>query len=242
MADIRGGGAVQRADVLAASTAAWTSATASDTALSLSVVGMALVALSINPTSTFTAGALNFEASDDGGTTWYPIALRRIDSGVTETTYTIVASQKIAWQGDIAGYTDFRVRLNPAITGTGTANLRLQATAALGANPDIGTEKYAAIAAASSGDNTIVAAVTGKKIRVKRSALIAAGTVNIYFTSGAAGAVIFGGSTNKIALVANSGFVLPDSPGWFETAAGSALIMNLSAAIAVAGGLAYQEV
>lgn len=242
MADIRGGGSVQRADVLAAVTAAWTSATGSDTALSLSVVGMAVVAFTLNPTTTFTAGAINFEASDDGGTTWYPIALRRVDSGVTETSYTIVASQKVAWQGDVSGYTDFRVRLNPAITGTGTANLRLQASAAMGGNPDIGNEKYAAIAAATSGDNTIVSAVTGKKIRVKRLVGIAAAAVSLYFTSGAAGTVIFGGSTNKIALAANGGFVLPDSPGWMETAAGSALIMNLSAAVAVAGGVVYQEV
>jgi hypothetical protein len=240
MADVRGATASQRSDVLAAVTAAWTSATASDTALSLSITGMSTIGLTLNPTSTFTAGTLNFEVSDDGGTTWYAMALRRVDSGVTETVYAIVASQKIAWQSDVGGYTDFRVRLNPAITGTGTANLRLQASAALASNLDVGTEKYAAVAAASSGDNTV--AVTGKKIRVRRAALIAAAANNIYFTSGAGGTVVFGGSTNKIGLAANGGFVLPDSPGWFETAAGAALIMNLSAASSVAGGIAYQEV
>lgn len=102
--------------------------------------------------------------------------------------------------------------------------------------------KYAAIGAASSGDNTLVAAVSGKKIRVLSICLIAASGVNLYFTSGAAGTVIFGGSTNKIALAANGGFVLPEAPdGWMETVVGSALIMNLSGAIAVAGGLLYQE-
>lgn len=102
--------------------------------------------------------------------------------------------------------------------------------------------KYAAIGAAGAGDNTLVTAVSGKKIRVLSICLIAASGVSIYFTSGAGGMVIFGGSTNKIALAANGGFVLPEAPdGWMETAIGAALIVNLSGAIAIAGGLLYQE-
>lgn len=105
------------------------------------------------------------------------------------------------------------------------------------------TPKFAAIAAASSGNNTLLAAVTGKKIRVLQMMLMAAGTVNVYITSGAGGTVIFGGSTNKINLVASTGFVLPYSPvGWFETASATLLNINLSAAIAVSGGFVYVEV
>lgn len=241
MADVRGGSAT-KADVLAATTAAWTSATSVDTALSLTITGMGSVALTLNPTTTFTVGTLNFEVSDDDGTTWYPVALRRTDSGVQETTYNIVASQKVSWQRNIAGFTTFRVRLNAAITGSGTANLRLQASGAVIGQTELGVEKFAAIAAGSSGDNTVIAAVTGKKLRIKRLAVIVGSAVNIYFTSAAAGTVIFGGSTNKINLAANGGFILPDSPGWFETAAGDALVLNLSGAVAVSGGLVYQEV
>lgn len=105
------------------------------------------------------------------------------------------------------------------------------------------TPKFAAIAAASSGNNTLLAAVASKKIRVLQMMVMAAGTVNIYFTSGAGGTVIFGGSTNKINLVASTGFVLPYSPvGWFETGSNTLLNANLSAAVAISGGFTYVEV
>ncbi|MGD9827135.1 MAG: hypothetical protein AB7U66_00260 [Hyphomicrobiaceae bacterium] len=106
------------------------------------------------------------------------------------------------------------------------------------------TPKFAAIAAATSGNNTLVAAVSGKKIRVLAIAVVAAGAVDLYFTSAAGGTVIFGGSTNKIGLAANGGFVLPYNPlGWFENSTTNQLLnMNLSGAVAVSGGLVYVEV
>lgn len=106
------------------------------------------------------------------------------------------------------------------------------------------TPAFASIAAASSGNNTLVTNSNGGlKIRVFSMALIAAGTVSLYFTGDNAGTVVFGGSTNKIALVANTGFVLPFNPlGWFECAADTDLVVNLSGAIAVSGGLVYAEV
>lgn len=105
------------------------------------------------------------------------------------------------------------------------------------------TPKFMPIAAASSGNNTLVSGVATKKIRVLAMTLIAAGTVNIYFTSSNGGTVIFGGSTNKINLVANTGFATGYSPvGHFETVAGEALVVNNSGAVAVSGGLTYIEV
>lgn len=103
--------------------------------------------------------------------------------------------------------------------------------------------KFAAIAAATSGGNTLVAAVSSKKIRVLALMILAGAAGNIYFNSGAAGTVIFGGSTNKINLPANGGFVLPFSPvGWFETAAGSLLELQASSTGPFSGGLVYIEV
>lgn len=99
---------------------------------------------------------------------------------------------------------------------------------------------FVAIAAASSGENTLKSLVSSKKIRVVAMAIVATGAVNIYFVSNTGGTVIFGGSTNKIALAANGGFVLPYNPlGWFETASGENLIVNLSGAVAISGGLVY---
>lgn len=101
------------------------------------------------------------------------------------------------------------------------------------------TVKYAAIDTASSGDTTIVAAVTSKKIRVLSCFLVAAGAVNVRFESGAGGTAL----TGQMNLTTNSGFVLPYNPaGWFETGSGSLLNLELSGAVSVDGSLSYIEV
>lgn len=101
------------------------------------------------------------------------------------------------------------------------------------------TPKFAIIDAATSGDNTLVAAVTAKKIRVLAAFLVSAGTVNTRFESGAGGTAL----TGQMNLVANTGFVLPFNPaGWFETASNTLLNLELSAAISVDGCLTYIEV
>jgi hypothetical protein len=101
------------------------------------------------------------------------------------------------------------------------------------------TPKFAAISASSSGNNTLVAAVTSKKIRVLAMWLSSNGTVNVKLQDGA-------GGTDKSGLaylVANTGFVLPFNPtGWCETTANTLLNLNLSGAVAVGGQLTYVEV
>jgi hypothetical protein len=95
---------------------------------------------------------------------------------------------------------------------------------------------FAKIDAASSGDNTLVAAVTGKRIRVLGMVIIAAGSVTIRLESGASGTALSG----QMALVVNSGFTLPMSDvGWCETSAGALLNLELSAAVSVDGVLVY---
>lgn len=101
------------------------------------------------------------------------------------------------------------------------------------------TPKFATIAASASGNNTIVAAVTSKKIRVIAAQLVSNGTVNVKWQSGAGGTDI----TGLAYLVVNTGYVLPYNPaGWFETAVTTLLNLNLSAAIAVGGSITYIEV
>jgi hypothetical protein len=92
----------------------------------------------------------------------------------------------------------------------------------------------AAIAASGTGDNTVVAAVTGKKIRVTRYELSASAAVNAKWRSGttdvtgllylaAAGATVDSGKSGE-----QNDFL-------FETAAGQALVLNLSGAVPVGG-------
>lgn len=99
--------------------------------------------------------------------------------------------------------------------------------------------KRAVIDHATSGDNTVVAAVASKKIRVLSAFLIAAAAVTARFESGAGGTAL----TGQVSLAANGGFVLPHNPaGWFETAAGEMLNLELSAALSVDGAITYVEV
>lgn len=100
--------------------------------------------------------------------------------------------------------------------------------------------KYAVIDAATSGDNTLVPAVTGKKIRVMSLFATMTGTqVTIRFESGASGTAL----TGQMLPIQGHTIVIPFNPaGWFETAAGELLNMELSGAQSVDGALTYIEV
>lgn len=99
---------------------------------------------------------------------------------------------------------------------------------------------FATVAASQSGDNTIIAAVTGKKIRVLGYMLVGAGAVDVFFQSGAAGDVISG--TMAIAAAGGTIAAPPSGLGYFETDKSELLNLNLSGAIAVSGHLTYQLV
>ena len=78
--------------------------------------------------------------------------------------------------------------------------------------------------------------MTGYKICVIGAKLMAAGSVNAKWQSAATDL------TGLSYLVAGGGEVLPHNPaGWFETVAGEALNLNLSAAVAVGGHITYIE-
>lgn len=101
------------------------------------------------------------------------------------------------------------------------------------------TPKFAAIAASSSGDNTLVAAVTAKKIRVLSYTLVAAGAVTCRFEDGAGGTA----KSGQMALAANGVLTVPFSPvGHFETTANTLLNLELGGAVSVAGHICYVEV
>lgn len=123
-----------------------------------------------------------------------------------------------------------------ATTDTITAKL---ATDAIMNGTTALTPKFAIIDAATSGDNTIIAAVASKKIRVLACFMVASAAVTTRFESGAAGTAL----TGQMNLAANGGFVLPFNPaGWFETASNTLLNLELSGATSVDGSIVYVEV
>ena len=109
-----------------------------------------------------------------------------------------------------------------------------------------GEAKYAVIDAALSGDNTLVAAIAAaagraaRKIRVLALHVTMTGTlVTIRFESGAGGTAL----TGQMQPLAGNSITLPFSPvGWFETAAGELLNMELGGAQSVDGVVVYAEV
>ena len=99
--------------------------------------------------------------------------------------------------------------------------------------------KFAVIDAITLGNNTLVAAVATKKIRVLSSFFIASGTVIIRFEDGADGTALSG----RMDLIASSGGSPSFSPvGQFETTVNTLLNLELSAAVQVSGWLIYVEV
>lgn len=96
--------------------------------------------------------------------------------------------------------------------------------------------KRAKIANSSSGDNELVAAVTGYKIRVYDVVLISAGDMTVKFQSGAAGTDL----TGPMNVGAGTGFAPGFDPfGHFETASGASLNLRLSTGVAANGWLVY---
>ena len=101
------------------------------------------------------------------------------------------------------------------------------------------TPKFAAIAASSSGDNTLVAAVASKKLRVLSYTLVAAGAVTCRFEDGAGGTA----KSGVMSLAANGVLSVPFSAvGHFETTANTLLNLELGGAVSVAGHICYVEV
>ncbi len=95
---------------------------------------------------------------------------------------------------------------------------------------------FAVITASSSGITELVAASAGKKIRVISYNYVVNAAVNVAFRSGSTtviGGLGYWGEQGR-------GKVAPYNPdGWFETAAGEALNVNLSGNVAIGGELVY---
>jgi len=99
--------------------------------------------------------------------------------------------------------------------------------------------KYVAIAASSSGDNEIIAAKAGIKFRVISVLAVAGGSVSARFESNAGGTAL----TGQMPITTNSGFAANHNPdGWFQTATGQSLNLELSGNVLVAGMLSYVEI
>lgn len=97
-------------------------------------------------------------------------------------------------------------------------------------------EQHAVIDTATSPDTTLVAAVSGRRIRVVGFFLVASGAVAARFESGTGGAAL----TGAMSMAANGQISPQYNPlGLFTTAAGALLNLELGVAVQVSGALTY---
>jgi hypothetical protein len=203
------------------------SLTVDNAALSVTGGGAEATALRVTLASDST-GVLSV---DDNGST-----LSVDDGGASLTVDGTVTANLAAGTNNIG---DVDVLTQPARARTTDTISAALATDVLMNDTTALTPKFAVIDVASSGDNTLVAAVVGKKIRVLSLFLVAAGAVNVRLESGAGGTAL----TGQMNLAANGGFVLPPNVlGWCETASNTLLNLELSGAVSVDGALTYVEV
>lgn len=92
----------------------------------------------------------------------------------------------------------------------------------------------AKIDTASSGDNTIIAAVTGKSIQVHRIKFLLNSQTTVTFKDGT--------TALSGAEQCNSQILDYDEEPWYKTTPGSAFTMNLGAAVQCSGTVWYRLV
>lgn len=205
-----------------------------------------------------TSGTLYFEGSLDStnGINGNWINVNGRQTGIVNTVLAGSMTTNGMYRGNTSGLKYFRVRSVGALSGTPAVVIRLSggvgaifmnASIPTGSNV-IGSTRNdadpsvlgvaqvplrAAISQTATASTALVAAVVGKKIRVLAITLMAAGATNVTILR-AATAI-----SGAMPLAANTGFSADSMYGIFETAAGEALNMSMSASVQVSGFLTY---
>lgn len=150
------------------------------------------------------------------------------DDCTINTVAVQVQRVKAGWGADSA-YNDAQVALPLPVQETPESSQMAMAGT-------IVTPQYAVINVSSNGDNSIVAAIAGKVIRVLAYTIVADAAVVVKWFSGAGGTAISGG----MSFSANGGATPPYCQvGHFQTGVNTALVLNLSGAVGARGHLTY---
>src|SRR6266478_7801677 len=97
---------------------------------------------SVTVRGTYAGATINFEFSDDGGSTYFQDLCTRSDVNIQEVNEVLPTNQVRAWDCGTAGSTNFRVRISAISSGTanvgltlGTASIEPAPTVALANTP-----------------------------------------------------------------------------------------------------------
>jgi len=213
-------------------------------------------ALNIQATGTW-IGTLTFERSIDGGTTYYPASV--LLHGVGGSALATITGNCCS-RVNVGGSSTFRVRCTAYTSGTAVITFKpgfgdqlVAATNEAGSNllgsvgetPQIAaaynglaavTPQYATFTTSSSGPTTIVALSAGKKIYVLRWSISSNGNTNVNLQSHATTSLATG--LRYMTQYAQAGGAYCPT-GIMATAAGEALDVNNSAAVAISGEITY---
>lgn len=118
------------AGIVTATTTALTSASPLDTTIGVGTKGYASALVSANISGSITLGTYIFEGSDDSGVTYkLSVPCARADVSPAGPVMTLAVNSPTQWLVcPMRGLSNFRARLNPAITNTGTGNITIQAS------------------------------------------------------------------------------------------------------------------
>lgn len=135
--------------------------TTSSSSIPVSSVGYGVATVTVN--GTYAGVTVNFEFSDDGGTTYYPDTCSRTDTNLQESSEALPSNQSRAWDCGVFAATNFRVRSSAFTSGTANIGITLSAapiepaqTVSISGNvPQLGTlsDNNAAPAATSNSGN-----------------------------------------------------------------------------------------
>ena len=189
---------------------------------------------------TSTTGTVTFEVSADG-TNWYAAEVVEVTTDRIYTGINITPTANLVFRVYTAGTRNVRARTVTTLGATVAFTTTLSSIPGRYVTLDTGQGRsllFASISAASSGNNTLVAAAAaGLKIKVVSYVIVADGAVTATFQSGAGGTALSG----AMSLAANGGVsaVGQVSSHLMETAAATLLNLSLGSAVGVRGHLSY---
>ena len=240
--------------------------TTSSTSIPVSVAGYSVATVTVN--GTYAGVTINFEFSDDGGTTYYSDTCTRTDTNVQESSEALPSNQTRAWDCGVFAATNFRVRSSAYTSGTANIGITLSAASIepaptvsisgtvpvnLGTTPDPcgpgQAKSYAFYDASTNGATQLVGLVSGKIVYICSYAITSssttANTIKLVYGTGtncATGqtAITPGVVVEAVSSAGPAGKVIPNSAG-LQTIASNELCVLTNAAQAAQVEVSYVQ-
>ena len=99
--------------------------TSATSTVPVAATGYGVATVTVN--GTYAGVTVNFEFSDDNGTTWYAETCARTDSAIQENSEALPSNQTRAWDCGVYATTNFRVRASAFTSGTANVGITLSA-------------------------------------------------------------------------------------------------------------------